>query len=135
MQYRTRYLPTGTAVTSNLHTPHQHGSPPCLNTSTESNSLHRHTQSGQRTRVPPRLRNVYLRKSLTWLHRRQPFHTNLSMTSWNWTPQWDKSSHTFPTWFTIEDIQGEHTVFPWLQKFTVFARVISAPAYFEHPDF
>ena len=83
-------------------------SPPCLDTSTESTSLHRHTQPGQRTRIPLRLRNVCLRKPLTWLHRRQPLHTNLSRTSWNWNPKWDKSLHhgyiTFSTWLTIEDI-------------------------------
>ena len=106
MQYTTRYLPTGTAVTSNLHTPHQHGSPPCLDTSTESYSLHRHTHPGQRTRLPPRLRNIHLRKPLTRLHGRQPFNTN--RTSWNWTPQRDKILHhgnlAFSTLPTIADI-------------------------------
>ena len=45
-----------------IYTPHQHGSASCLDTSTESTSLHRHTQPEQRTRTPPRLREVYLER-------------------------------------------------------------------------
>jgi hypothetical protein len=41
MQYTTRHLPTGTACISHLHTPHQHGLPSCLDTSTVSASLTR----------------------------------------------------------------------------------------------
>jgi len=66
MQYTTRYLPTGTAFTTNLHTRHQHRSPPCLDTSMESTSFHWHTQPGQRTQATPRLCNIHLRKPQTW---------------------------------------------------------------------
>jgi len=65
MHYTTRYLLTGTAFTTNLHMPHQHVSPPCLDTSTESTSIHWHTQPRQRTRALPRLCNVSLRNPLT----------------------------------------------------------------------
>jgi hypothetical protein len=56
-------------------------------------TLHGRTQPGHRTQASPRLRNAYLRKPRTDLRRRQPIHTRLSRTSWNWTPQWDKSLH------------------------------------------
>ena len=65
MQYTTRYLPTGTAFTTNLYTRHQHRSPPCLDTSMESTSFHWHTQPGQRTQATPRLHNIHLRKPRT----------------------------------------------------------------------
>jgi len=70
------------------------------------------------------------------LRSRKQFHTSLSRTPRNWTPQCDRNLHhghtAFCTWLTIEDVdvdilQTNHTRSPHSHTFLYIIRATPAP--------